>query len=1354
MPEFQVFTGTVLEIRDARGPHPLVFGADEEGEALRTLAPGVFAGGGGTPVMCSFGQFTSVILEALARLPSAGGPAAGSCLGTHRCTTIFLRRVWSTALAIVGRMHEGNRLAFWSPAQRGPFIVRLAALRKSATPAELNAFYLMDADLEPVRVDPAASGQPDSAGMTMWWRNAEWQLGGLADEERGTLEVAGRCEYYADGRLDFATGLGRTSEARAFAESVDKASERAALATGHTMATWSNVPVAVRAQKALAFLARGGWPVQLDHWKATTLARLADMDDLFVYMECGGVGRAAERELLGAPARTRIALAQLLPLYYVVCDAPGGSLLHAALRRLVQAATSHSWDSTFVTLDAMIGVNEMLAKSTPQCSGPEFAAKEFSVRIDEGVQLCELRRGVAMASSSGFGAFAGSALTDAKGGVVGGYDKARLLDLKGSAEYMATKRQVLEAVSLAQVDKAILLALRGAEGLPASGAAAAPRLAPLKLFADMLLGTKDVYTLDKELDGAVTEMRRVLPSFWGRRVCKALGITLRQDVPLKELAKVMEDTSKWEANPPDFYALALVPIRVAAGADAASLYASHHHAVDSPPYENIAVIGAVSLLGAGLLSDIGVTRDAVDDVSAPGVDIASPTDLFTLAEQLHSTLGQLETTPARMAELITSGLSAFGLRRAAVRSCQDPLRALNTRLVEPGAEFLSSFYKKKDLLKVGQDTAAGLLEAGFKLASSVAPTPPATLPTLPSPIKPRAAGKRPLNTVPPGTPEPEPEPSADTVIKLTHGGDRVHVAGGERGPLGCQYMLAGPEGLAAAANPLGICGAYLVALKTRPTDKAAVDKLCGNAAHRAGSEEHPVEAQALFEARHIKLAEYRVNADGSKFVRPVTEVKGKGKGGKRSKGGKGGKGAKGLLRAVGAAALVVAADASVVGAPGLAAPLRPGHGPGRGDAAWAANCAFSESTALFVADGNATLPEHLGGGGLLDWLLRDVQGAARRPFDVVVCEHTGSLRGELDALDCSRGGCLGSAISIDKRPSETPGLHYCGDAQDLLYKRSWRRLFSFAPCTDDALSGAQYFPEKAEDGRLFRGAKFFVWTMCAPAQAAMAEHPRSVLKHFLDWPYQITQPHQFGLGETGLSEQKETWLFWRGWPDIAPTDPLPGPHVSRIKMVRAASASDRDALKSRPHPGMMRAIAMHATVASIAPSRQPDFEAELRKLGERFADRYGDQNLPMDWKELHARSPAWVATSIDYAPSPNAREGADPGVVFVGAQRPGASAMTTLSKVPAATGGAPRMNESSSLQEDLPQACTCLTQNRAVGRACLTRNRAVWSVSEGVITGQRSRRVPRRQNKKYLTSIPLKGDVLMYTAAVSKKIPP
>ena len=81
---------------------------------------------------------------------------------------------------------------------------------------------------------------------------------------------------------------------------------------------------------------------------------------------------------------------------------------------------------------------------------------------------------------------------------------------------------------------------------------------------------------------------------------------------------------------------------------------------------------------------------------------------------------------------------------------------------------------------------------------------------------------------------------------------------------------------------------------------------------------------------------------------------------------------------------------------------------------------------------------------MLDWLLREEQGALHYPFDVVVGEFSAmGLAGELDAL----AGQPGTALSIDKRPSEGCGLHLRGDARDVLYKRSWRRLFSFAPCT-------------------------------------------------------------------------------------------------------------------------------------------------------------------------------------------------------------------------------------------------------------------------------------------------------------------
>ena len=66
MPDYEAHAGTPVEVRDARGDHDLVFGADEEGEILRTLAPGIFsAGGGAGPITSTYGQFVSILYEAL-----------------------------------------------------------------------------------------------------------------------------------------------------------------------------------------------------------------------------------------------------------------------------------------------------------------------------------------------------------------------------------------------------------------------------------------------------------------------------------------------------------------------------------------------------------------------------------------------------------------------------------------------------------------------------------------------------------------------------------------------------------------------------------------------------------------------------------------------------------------------------------------------------------------------------------------------------------------------------------------------------------------------------------------------------------------------------------------------------------------------------------------------------------------------------------------------------------------------------------------------------------------------------------------------------------------------------------------
>ena len=183
---------------------------------------------------------------------------------------------------------------------------------------------------------------------------------------------------------------------------------------------------------------------------------------------------------------------------------------------------------------------------------------------------------------------------DSKGGMTAGYDKLRLLDLKDSQEYVATKRQAMAAVAAGQMDKATLVCSRGADGVPAGPGAPAPKLAPLKVAHDLLFGSKDIYNVDKDLDAGVTELRRGLPLFWGRRVAKALNVKLVADQPLDGLAKAMADTSTWRSSPPDFYALALIPIRVAAGAMECELYESHHHQVGKSPYANIAVVNAIS----------------------------------------------------------------------------------------------------------------------------------------------------------------------------------------------------------------------------------------------------------------------------------------------------------------------------------------------------------------------------------------------------------------------------------------------------------------------------------------------------------------------------------------------------------------------------------------------------------------------------------------------------------------------------------------------------------------------------------------------------------------------------------------
>ena len=196
MVHFAVYGGTVAEQRDARGAHDLVFGADDQGDKLLLLAPGIFSGGGGTPVSSWYGQFASLLLKALARIPAVGGPATGKTLRSHRASDQYLRRLWNTGLAILAKQSAEYQTAFWSPAQRGVFRTRIAKLRDVASDAELLAMNMLGADVELVSM-VAGVDQPSASSMPRWWKAAEWRRGSLADEEDGTLGIPALAELYS-----------------------------------------------------------------------------------------------------------------------------------------------------------------------------------------------------------------------------------------------------------------------------------------------------------------------------------------------------------------------------------------------------------------------------------------------------------------------------------------------------------------------------------------------------------------------------------------------------------------------------------------------------------------------------------------------------------------------------------------------------------------------------------------------------------------------------------------------------------------------------------------------------------------------------------------------------------------------------------------------------------------------------------------------------------------------------------------------------------------------------------------------------------------------------------------------------
>jgi hypothetical protein len=128
----------------------------------------------------------------------------------------------------------------------------------------------------------------------------------------------------------------------------------------------------------------------------------------------------------------------------------------------------------------------------------------------------------------------------------------------------------------------------------------------------------------------------------------------------------------------------------------------------------------------------------------------------------------------------------------------------------------------------------------------------------------------------------------------------------------------------------------------------------------------------------------------------------------------------------------------------------------------------------------------------------------------------------------------------------------------------WDLIIAHPPCTDLAVSGARWFPEKQKDMRQQKAVAFFMQMICANCDRIAVENPIGIMSTVYRKPDQIIQPWQFGHGES-----KATCLWLKGLPFLKPTDVVEGRDQ---RIWRMSPGPDRAKFRSKTFPGIAKAM--------------------------------------------------------------------------------------------------------------------------------------------------------------------------------------
>lgn len=178
---------------------------------------------------------------------------------------------------------------------------------------------------------------------------------------------------------------------------------------------------------------------------------------------------------------------------------------------------------------------------------------------------------------------------------------------------------------------------------------------------------------------------------------------------------------------------------------------------------------------------------------------------------------------------------------------------------------------------------------------------------------------------------------------------------------------------------------------------------------------------------------------------------------------------------------------------------------------------------------------------------------------LLACERTQAV--------CKEFRKLGhEAYSCDVQPEigGYPEGHLQQPVENLLHML-WDMIIAFPPCTDLAVSGARWFPEKRANGSQQRSIAFFMMFANNHCKHIAIENPIGIMSTEFRKPDQIIQPWQYGHGET-----KATCLWLKGLPKLTPTNIVEG---REQRIWKLPPSPERSNLRSATFSGVAKAMA-------------------------------------------------------------------------------------------------------------------------------------------------------------------------------------